>query len=324
MKEEIHLPAFLVGKSFYSELLPLIYPMLLNYKGKITFNMSDTVFIDPEGITNFLCLAAITKYCCGEIPKLTLPKNEEILSFLEKHNFFSIAKSQSNEVLDFVKYKTYSKYKINPASKVYAVFEHTNPFDITSNVNSILILLKKYFEITISLDNYLSFIINQTIRNIIEHNFEDNPIKTYGYYMAQKTPTNKFEFTISDFGKGLRNRISEMLSKDSADNIKYFEPYKYGLSNKKLLFESSIKNPNYVAIQAAVNYRKNTQKKPGLFQIKSFVNSLNGEFSVHSENMKIVYFSNGEDEYYYYDSFFNGCHIKIEIPLSLKPNVYED
>ena len=315
MKETIVFPNKLTGPTFYKEILPVIYQKLLKRSGKISFDLTNLTFADPEGLVNFLCISAITKIYSTETAELILPQNDEVLKYFENYGFFSIARTPGSEVLGFLKFEIYPEYKNKSITKIHGVYNHTSAYEISNNVNSVINLLQKYFVLNLSLINYLSFIINETIRNIIEHNFENKPISANGYYMAQKTPLNKFEFIISDFGKGYRKRIIEMLGEKEDKNYLYYKQYQNYILNESKLLEASQNNPNYVAIQAAINFRKGTQRKPGLYQIKEFVNSLNGTVSIHSENIKIVFYKNDKSDFFYYDSFYPGCHIKIEIPL---------
>jgi hypothetical protein len=318
MNEEILFPVKLTGETFYNEILPFLYEKLIHNKGKYSFNLSNTTFADPEGIVNFFCISAITKLKTGEIPKLILPKDEKILKFFENYRFFSVAKTPGSEILDFVKLQIYPEYKEKPLTKISGVFSYSNNVDLRQNVDSLLNLINKYFILNVHELFYVEFVLYQTIRNIIEHNFENHPILSCGYFMAQRTPKNSFEFVLSDYGKGYRQRIIEMIKDNKDEQIEYFKQFSKYLLDDRYLFENSRRNPNFIAIQAALNFRKDYQTKPGLYQIMEFVSSLGGELSLHSENIKVTFFNPGKYKYYFYNTYYNGCHIKIEIPLKSK------
>jgi hypothetical protein len=323
MNEEISFPARLTGETFYNEILPLLYEKLITCKGTFFFDLSNTTFADPEGIVNFFCISAITKLKTGEIPKLILPKDINILKFFENYKFFSVAKTPGSEILDFVKFQNYPEYKEKPITKISGIFSYSNNVDLRQNIESLLKLIDKYFILNVNEFKYMEFALFQTIRNIIEHNFENNPILSCGYLMAQRTPKNSFEFVISDYGKGYRRRIIEMIKDDIDGNIGYFKQFSKYILDDSYLFENSRRNPNFIAIQAALNFRKDYQAKPGLYQIMEFVSSLGGQFSLHSENIKVTFLNPEKYKFCYYDTFFNGCHIKIDIPLVSKIQVYE-
>lgn len=317
---EIKIPRRLNGESFYNEILPKIYQTLLAKKFDIVFNMYDTELANPEGLVNFLSACALIRMKYKYIPELILPKSENLLSYLDLCNFFSISQIPNSEVLRFQRIYLRDRKKKFYIPKIYLISSHTSLDAHQTNVSKIIYdLIKEKLGDANNLEEReiyekLKNSFNQLIRNVVEHNFINNPLKACGYYMAQKMPYDTIELVCSDIGKGFRNRILEMINENKDENISKYKGYETLLRDNRYLFKKNDKNPNYLAITTAVNYRENSLI-PGIAYIKEFALYKGGSLKIHSGNYTVLYNNEGINSSFH-ESHFTGSHIKLEIPLN--------
>lgn len=333
----IELPERLNGHTFYNEVLPKVYRSIIAKETAIDFDMSYTILANPEGLVNLLTSALMIRNKHNYVPKLILPKSNNMLSYLDICNFFRTASTPNCEVLshNWSSDDSIANKKDFHIPRLYGIYSFS---DIGSHIYNVSDIMKK---IVYKLKENMSEISNQDdsdrmrlygllqssiielIGNVIHHNtFAENKPKGLGYYMAQKMPYNVIEVVFSDVGKGFRKRILEMITEFSGEEIiksKYI-PLKTKLLDNKYLLQKHVDNPDLIAIEAAIDFREESLV-PGLAQIKKFATEKGGKFFAHSGNYSVEYKKKNESfNKFYSDSYFSGCHIKMEIPINENEN----
>lgn len=324
---EIEIPEKLSGYTFYNDILPNIYNNIISKCFELDFDMSKTKLANPEGLINFLSAILMINKKYNYIPKLKIPISKNLRAYLELTNFLDISRILNQELfkIDSLTNLFYNKEKFEGfIPKIYGILTQTNSNEHFSNINKILENIKislnektgfmdenefRNFNIYTNLQSSLS----QLIRNTIEHNCNYRTYNLLGFYMAQRTPYNTIELAYSDIGKGFRDRIIEMINEHKDSEIEKYITIQDKISDKKYLLRESELNPNLISIKTAVDFRSNSEI-PGLFQIRKYTLSKNGSFFVHSGNYSVKY-SNEKVSSKYYNSYFSGCHIRMELPI---------
>ena len=326
----VQIPNRLNGKTFYEEVLPVVYYSIINEDYNITFDMTKTELANPEGIINLLVTALMIRNKYNSIPYLAIPKSEELQSYLNLTGFFAISKDYRCQVFshDFqpIGINVNEKYK-KFIPKIYGIFANENNNSHFDNVDKILKNIQIQFGektgFSTSIQYELKLIydllhtsISQLIKNVLEHNQKNNH-PCLGYYMAQKTPYNTIEIVFSDCGIGYWKRILEMLEQNIDHDGKLYRhrEIESKLKTNEYVFKKHQENPNLVAIEAAVNYR-NDSKIPGIYQIMRYALDREGRFFIHSGNYSRLYSNESNYAKFHEDSYFSGSHIKVEIPLN--------
>jgi hypothetical protein len=327
----IKLPKKLNREYFYYNIIPKVYSRIAENDYEFCFDMTNSELSNAEFLVGFLSTASLIRNKYGFIPNLQLPSSSSrLFDYLENINFFSVASIPNNNIFDFIKYSTptskefkgYSS-KISCIIKTSEISTHqNNATKITYNFLQKLLMEEKKAE---QWNFYKLFELSliQLIENFFEHNIYENTYDCSAYYLAQKMPYNVIQIVFYDTGKGFRKRIIEIITKEK-ESIKKGNPPTPGfdvylniekdLNNKALIWDKTKKNPNILAIQAALDFRKNSQV-PGLAVIKDFALSKGGSFFVHSANASIEFDKHENENIKVYNENFSGVHFCIEIPL---------
>lgn len=308
---------------------------------RIDFSLQNTEVANPEGFVNLLAAALMIKNKNRDtyISKLYMPESEKLISFMEYIDFFTPASIPLCEVFNINYRPSYKAYNRGGMSCIYGIYVHSDDYSTFNkhyaNIEGIIKKIRKelYNEYDRDIDYFYQNLrdsLIQLVRNTIEHNKNHKEFGALGYYMAQKTPYNTIEFVISDAGLGYRNRIIEMIKEKKDSNIQKYIEKKDDIQNNEFLERDNEKNPNRLAIEAAINYRDDSMV-PGLFQIRKFVLEqedsnytqksgnvilLKPSLFIHSGNYSIQF---EKDKPYnkFYSNDFSGCHIKITIPIPI-------
>jgi len=244
-------------------------------------------------------------------------------------NFFRTAKMPFCEAFKF-NYEIGTRIEITDSNKfipkLQGIFFHSEYNNHYAKVEHIVQnIYDKLYDIDPKLD--FSFItmlqasLNQLVKNTMEHNPNHNQFGALGYYMAQKTLYNTIEFAFSDVGQGFRNRMLEMLKMKDSEAIEKYSQYEAALKDNTYLFQQHKNNPNLIAITLAVDFRSDSEI-PGLFQIKQFAINKGGSLIIHSGNYMVKYEDSNLTSKYL-NTYFSGCHLKLEFPLTRKHTTYE-
>lgn len=326
----VQIPNSLNGKTFYEEVLPVVYYSIIHEDYDISFDMTKTELANPEGITNLLTTALMIRNKYNSIPYLAIPKSDKLQSYLNLTGFFSISNSIRCQVLSHnfqpnsIKInKKYGKF----IPKMYGIFTSQENNSHHNNVDEILksiqyqfdektgVASARQYELQLIYD-LLHASISQLIKNVLEHN-KHKDYQCLGYYMAQKTRYNTIEIILSDCGIGYWKRILEMITEDIDHDGKLYKHrlVEGKLKTNKYVFKNHKENPNLVAIDSAVSYR-NDSKIPGIYQIMRYALERDGRFFIHSGNYSRLYSNDSNYAKFYEESYFSGSHIKVEIPLN--------
>lgn len=332
---KIKFPKSLNRRVFYHNILPKVYDKIIKKEFDFIFDLSLTVFAEPEALISLLSASSTIKNRYNYIPKIIFPHNNNTLKYFENVNFFDIAKRPNNVVLDFIKFTTYiNEKRVNKEFYISNIYNVTLDSDIGYHQTKVNKIVHKFLKVKLEdVENpeywnfykllELSFL--QLIQNFFEHNLYKNTYNTTSYYIAQKIETeteNKIQIVFYDNGKGFRKRILEMIDEDNVKikngsegklEIEKYRKIENTLRNENLWFDKSRKNSNYVAIKTAMNYRNNSVI-PGLSVIKDFVFSKGGTIFIHTANV-LVECDNEMDTCEVLDYNFSGVHFCIEMPL---------
>lgn len=321
----LEIPNTLNGKTFYGEILPSIYKSIIKGNYSIDFDMHRTELANPEGLVNLLAAAAMIRSKSGYIPQLYLPESQNLVEYMRGAGLFRWSTVPGCEALRFNFYfaddineRYRQSFFFRP--QFYGLFTHSNEgtsfnkhaTNIENVVFEIADSLREDVEVDF-LDRYcrtLRLSLVQVLKNSLEHN--NGYRGTLAYYMIQKTPYNTIDFVCSDIGQGVLERMKKMLKEKDEEAIRKYGHLEQQLNNKELLFKENPDNPNLLAITNAVKYREDSEI-PGLHKIKEFVMKYDGLFSIHSGNYTVKYRTNRIDTIFHKDSYFSGCHLKMEI-----------
>ena len=321
----LEIPDTLNGKTFYGEILPSIYKSIIRGDYSIDFDMHRTELANPEGLVNLLAAAAMIRSKTTHIPQLYLPESQNLIEYMRRSGFFSESTVPYCKTLRLNFYFENDKNEGYRQSnffrpQLYGLFTHSN--DGTSFNTHVAHIENIIFEIADSLRedleaDYLNHYCRtlgdslvQVLKNSLEHN--NGYRGTLAYYMIQKTPYNTIDFVCSDIGQGILDRMKKMLKEKDEEAIRKYGHLEQKLNSKEFLFLEGPDNPNLLAITHAIKYREDSEI-PGLHKIKEFVMKYNGLFSIHSGNYTVKYRTNRIDTIFHKDSYFSGCHLKMEI-----------
>ncbi len=317
----------------YDDIIPEIYNSIINSEYEFIFDMSETQLADAESLIAILSISSIIRNKYNHITKLQLPQSIPILQYLERNSFFSISKIHGNQVLDFVKFSSYSndiKFKIPRYKSTISNINYNST--ISPHQTNVSKLTYDLLQTALD-DKYhpekwqyyklfeLSFL--QLIQNFFEHNLYDNSYKCNAYYLGQVLPYGKIQVVFYDTGKGFRKRILEMIENDNKKikkgedgnpDIEKYRKIEQSLRDKKLLLEKSSLNSNYIAIKAALDFR-NESLIPGLSVIRDFTLYNEGTILIHSGNVELKCHPDGTEKFKVYDFNFSGVHISLEFPI---------
>lgn len=321
----VDIPNRLNGKTFYGEILPSIYKSIIEGNYSIDFDMHRTELANPEGLVNLLAAAAMIRSKSGYIPRLYLPESQNLFEYMRETSFFRWSTVPGCEALRF---NFYFEDDINEGYRqsnffrpqLYGLFTHSNEGTSfnkhVSNIENIIFEIADSLREDVDADNLsrycrtLGLSLVQVLKNSLEHN--NGYRGTLAYYMIQKTPYNTIDFVCSDIGQGILERMKKMLKEKDEEATRKYGYLEQKLNNKELLFVEGPDNPNLLAITHAVKYREDSEI-PGLHKIKEFVMKYDGLFSIHSGNYTVKYRMNRIDTIFHKDSYFSGCHLKMEI-----------
>lgn len=317
----IKIPEKLNGNSFYNEILPNTYDSILKKEFPIDFDMTNTKLANPEGFVNLFATALLLRNKYNFIPRLYPPLNKNLFAYMLVSNFFKMSNVPLCEIFSY-NFEIDSNNEMDNferfVPKLQGIFVHSNYNNHFDNIDNIikninLNLAKNDKNYDMSFFPMLQSSLNQLVKNTIEHNPNYKEYGALGFYMAQKTPYNTIEFAFSDVGQGFRNRMIEMLNKGDVEARNKYSIYEKELNDDTYLFQQHTKNPNLIAIQNAIEFRSDSQI-PGLFQIKQFAIKNGGYFQIHSGNYTVKY-EQDKTQSWFHESYFSGCHLKVEIPL---------
>lgn len=321
----IEIPDKLNGKTFYDEVLPSIYKRIIQGDYLIDFDMHRTELANPEGLVNLLAAAAMIRRKSGYIPQLYLPESQNLVEYMRGAGLSRWSTVPGCEALRFNFYLEDAMNEGHRRSnffrpQFYGLFTHSNEGTSfnkhVSNIENIIFEIADSLREDVDAD-YLSrycrtleLSLVQVLKNSLEHN--NGYRGALAYYMIQKTPYNTIDFVCSDIGQGILERMKKMLKGKDEEAIRKYGHLEQKLNNKELLFVEGPDNPNLLAITHAVKYREDSEI-PGLHKIKEFVMKYDGLFSIHSGNYTVKYRMNRIDTIFHKDSYFSGCHLKMEI-----------
>lgn len=321
----IEIPDKLNGKTFYDEILPSIYKRIIQGDYLIDFDMHRTELANPEGLVNLLAAAAMIRRKSGYIPQLYLPESQNLIEYMRGAGLSMWATVPGCEALRF---NFYLENDMNEGHRqsnffrpqFYGLFTHSNEGTSfnkhVSNIENIIFEIADSLREAVDADNLsrycrtLGLSLVQVLKNALEHN--NGYRGTLAYYMIQKTPYNTIDFVCSDIGQGILERMKKMLKEKDEEALRKYGHLEQKLNNKEFLFVEGPDNPNLLAITHAVKYREDSEI-PGLHKIKEFVMKYDGLFSIHSGNYTVKYRMNRIDTFFHKDSYFSGCHLKMEI-----------
>ena len=317
----------------YHNIIPEIYNSVINEEFEFVFDMKEVQLADAESLIAILSISSIIRNKYNYISRLELPNTIRILKYLERINFFSVSKTQGNQVLDFNKYSNYSdeaKYKTpSYRSKISNINYNSTVSSHQTNVSKLTYdLLQASLGDKNSPEKWgiyklfeLSFL--QLIQNFFEHNLYENSYECTAYYLGQVMPYGKIQVVFYDTGKGFRKRILEMIGKDNESikngnegnpNIEKYRKIECQLRDNSSLFKDSKTNANFIAIKAALNYRSGSII-PGLSVIREFANSNGGTMHIHSGTVQLDCYSDGVEKFQVFDYNYSGVHISLEFPI---------
>lgn len=329
----VEIPDRLNGYTFYWKILPSIYESITNGDYSIDFDMHRTELANPEGLVNLMAAAAMVRSKSEHIPQLYLPESPNLFEYMRKSGVFKCAKVPGCEAMRFsnfmdASYKDDYRQSNYFRPQFYGLFAHSREgstfnrhiANVENIVSEIADSLTDKKVDAFDLRRYCSMLrlsLVQVIKNSLEHNFGHRG--TLAYYMIQKTKYNTIEFVLSDIGQGILERMKKMLRDKDEEALKKYGDLEKKLNNRNLLFEECEDNPNLLALINAVRYREDSEI-PGLHKIKEFTTEYDGSFKLHSGNYTVEYKKGGIIKTFHNNSYFSGCHMKIEMKSTKSTN----
>ena len=335
LNNTIEFPEKLTINSFYNEILPKIYSLIIKKEKIIDFDLSNTILASPGGIVNLLASASMIRKRTNYIPYIYVPNSKNLYDYLERIDFWLISQIPYCEVLRFNRpystSKSYYRKKLKNMTQIHPVLRHSTARNSKIQALEIFHILLNALNVSESdyerlskFDNIRSTFVH-LLENIYEHAFNNEQINNNfniaGYCMAQITPYNTCEIVISDIGSGFRKRILKQIS-DFEENpnelnkrVRFYRPFKKYLKDNTCLMKNISTNPNFLAIKLGVRFR-NKQHTPGLFQIMQMVLDREGKISIHSGNITAIYRKNFRSvKSHFHKNYFSGVHIFLTFPI---------
>ena len=274
--EIIKLPKSLNREYLYYNIIPIIYSRIAEDEYEFCFDMTNSELSNAEFLVGFLSAASLIRNKYNYISNLQLPSSSSrLFDYLESVNFFSIASIPNNNVFDFIKYSTPSLKKEfkGYTPKISCI---TNNSEITPHQNNASKITYDFLQKLLKEEKkaeqwnfYKLFELSliQLIENFFEHNIYENTYDCTAYYLAQKMPYSVIQIVFYDTGKGFRKRIIEIINREK-ESIKkgnlptpefaVYMKIEKEINNNALTWDKTNKNPNLLAIKAALDFRKNS------------------------------------------------------------------
>lgn len=263
------------------------------YQEKSHIDLQEITFIDPYGMVGLLEIGEFF-VSRGVQKTLLLPRSEEVLTYLERMDFFQFAEKYF--ILEPVNPRIGEKC---PRSAYSDVLLEITPIEKTDDVHFIVGKVKeRAHAILVAHLHYDENAINGFIvslseicQNIIEHSGYKGLVGIQKYHF-QKLNKNVVKIAVMDIGRGFRESLSE----------------RFQLKNDLNAIEKGL-------LHGASRFA-DKGRGHGLSAVRRFVKQWNGKLSIRSGTAKlsiIPHWARGKAKEYNL-SYFPGAQIHIMLP----------